>query len=118
MFSFDTKREPEKCQRFRRAGATKKGLLAPFNPKEEGYTRKNWRFTPVRREDLLTVFSGSTDLKPLSRCATAPPRGSVPARSATLSQKAALQMLFSVTIPPVKIAFGALRRARQTRNIK
>jgi len=26
MFSFDTKREPEKCQRFRRAGATKKGL--------------------------------------------------------------------------------------------
>ena len=41
MFSFDTKREPEKCQRFRRAGATKKGLLAPFNPKEEGYTGKN-----------------------------------------------------------------------------
>ena len=40
MFSFDTKREPEKCQRFRRAGATKKGLLAPFNPKEEGYTGK------------------------------------------------------------------------------
>ena len=40
MFSFDTKREPEKCQRFRRAGATKKGLLAPFNPKEVGYTRK------------------------------------------------------------------------------
>ena len=41
MFSFDTKREPEKCQRFRRAGATKKGLLAPFNPKAEGYTEKN-----------------------------------------------------------------------------
>ena len=41
MFSFDTKREPEKCQRFRRAGATKKGLLAPFNPKAEGYTGKN-----------------------------------------------------------------------------
>ena len=40
MFSFDTKREPEKCQRFRRAGATKKGLLAPFNPKEEGCTGK------------------------------------------------------------------------------
>ena len=32
---------PEKCQRFRRAGATKKGLLAPFNPKGEGYTGKN-----------------------------------------------------------------------------
>lgn len=41
MFSFATKREPEKCQRFRRAGATKKGLLAPFNPKEVGYTGKN-----------------------------------------------------------------------------
>ena len=41
MFSFDTKREPEKCQRFRRAGATKKGLLAPFNPKAEGCTGKN-----------------------------------------------------------------------------
>ena len=75
MFSFDTKREPEKCQRFRRAGATKKGLLAPFNPKEVGCTGKNCRFTPVRREDLLTVFSGFADLKPLSRCATAPPGG-------------------------------------------
>jgi len=30
-----------RSQRFRRAGATKKGLLAPFNPKEEGYTGKN-----------------------------------------------------------------------------
>ncbi len=40
MFSFDTKREPEKCQRFRRAGATKKGLLAPFNPKGVGCTGK------------------------------------------------------------------------------
>ncbi|CBL01425.1 hypothetical protein FPR_10960 [Faecalibacterium prausnitzii SL3/3] len=41
MFSFGGKREPENHQRFRRAGATKKGLLAPFNPKEEGYTGKN-----------------------------------------------------------------------------
>ena len=64
MFSFDTKREPEKCQRFRRAGATKKGLLAPFNPKEVSYTGKDCRFTPVRRES--SVFSGSADLKPLS----------------------------------------------------
>ena len=38
--------------------------------------------------------------------------------SAALSQKAALQMPFAVTTPPVKIAFGALRRARQTRNYK
>ena len=35
LFSFGTKREPEKCQRFRRAGPTRKGLLAPFNPKAE-----------------------------------------------------------------------------------
>ena len=41
LFSFDTKREPEKCQRFRRAGPTRKGLLAPFNPKEDGlHTKK------------------------------------------------------------------------------
>jgi hypothetical protein len=30
-----------RSQRFRRAGATKKGLLAPFNPKEVGSTGKN-----------------------------------------------------------------------------
>ena len=36
-----TPKENRKCQRFRRAGATKKGLLAPFNPKEVGYTGKN-----------------------------------------------------------------------------
>ena len=72
LFSFDTKREPErtavpgghespsgafkpqtglrsKCRvfsaararRFRRAGPTRKGLLAPFNPKEDGlHTKK------------------------------------------------------------------------------
>ena len=38
-------------------------------------TPKKWA-TPEKTEDLLTVFSGSADLKPLSRCATAPPRGS------------------------------------------
>ena len=60
MFSFDTKREPEKCQRFRRAGSTKKGLLAPFNPKEVGYT----------------------DLKPLSLAALdSSPRGSTPSQA-------------------------------------
>jgi hypothetical protein len=41
MFSFGGKREPENHQRFRRAGATKKGLLAPFNPEEVGCTEKN-----------------------------------------------------------------------------
>ncbi|RAW55234.1 hypothetical protein C4N26_04560 [Faecalibacterium prausnitzii] len=33
MFSFDVKREPENHQRFRRAGSTRKGLLAPFRPR-------------------------------------------------------------------------------------
>ena len=35
LFSFGTKREPEKCQRFRRAGPTNQGLLALDNPKAE-----------------------------------------------------------------------------------
>ena len=39
-------------------------------------------------------------------------------RSAALSQKAALQMPFPSTTPPVKTAFGAARRPRQTRNLK
>ena len=33
MFSFGVKREPENHQRFRRAGSTRKGLLAPFRPR-------------------------------------------------------------------------------------
>ena len=33
LFSFDVKREPENHQRFRRAGSTRKGLLAPFRPR-------------------------------------------------------------------------------------
>ena len=45
-------------------------------------------------------------------------KGEDTTRSAALSQKAALQMQFPVTTPPVKIAFGALRRARQTQNLK
>ena len=35
------KREPEKHQRFRRAGSTRKGLLAPFDPKGEVETEKS-----------------------------------------------------------------------------
>ena len=41
MFSFGTKREPEKCQRFRRAGSTNQGLLALDNPKEDVKTEKS-----------------------------------------------------------------------------
>ena len=35
-------------------------------------TPKKWA-APKKTEDLLIVFFGSADLKPLSRCATAPP---------------------------------------------
>ena len=34
------KREPEKRQRFRRAGSTRKGLLAPFRPQSRSRTGK------------------------------------------------------------------------------
>ena len=34
------KREPEKHQRFRRAGSTRKGLLAPFRPRRRGRNGK------------------------------------------------------------------------------
>ena len=45
----------------------KRGCSPLLTPKQ--------RATPEKTEDLLTVFSGSADLKPLSRCATAPPGG-------------------------------------------
>ena len=56
----------------------------------------------------LTLFS-LLHLKPLSRCVPAPPRGSWHTHSAALSQKAALQMPFSSTIPPVKRQFWKIR---------
>ena len=69
----------------------------------------------------LTLFS-LLHLKPLSRCATAPPRGSERSRKPCGLTKnfpaAALKMPFFSTTPPVKIAFGAARRPRQTRNYK
>ncbi|AXA81740.1 hypothetical protein C3706_05630 [Faecalibacterium prausnitzii] len=40
MFSFDVKREPENHQRFRRAGSTRKGLLAPFRPQRRSRSGK------------------------------------------------------------------------------
>ena len=83
-----------------------------LEPRKRGYspllTPKGWA-TPEKTEDLLTVFSGSADSKPLSRCATAPPRGSGHARSAALSQKAALQMPFPSMTPPVKMGYRKVR---------
>ncbi|MBD9126809.1 MAG: hypothetical protein EGQ70_04760 [Faecalibacterium prausnitzii] len=40
MFSFGGKREPENHQRFRRAGSTRKGLLAPFRPQRRSRNGK------------------------------------------------------------------------------
>ena len=69
LFSFDTKREPEKCQRFRRAGPTRKGLLAPFNPKEDGLHTKKLAAS-------LNAFLCSAISRPLSRCGGSSPQGS------------------------------------------
>ena len=57
----------------------------------------------------LTLFS-LLHLKPLSRCATAPPGEQALSRSAALSQKAALQMPFYSTTPPVKMEYRSVRR--------
>ena len=69
LFSFGTKREPEKCQRFRRAGPTRKGLLAPFNPKEDGLHTKKLAAS-------LNAFLCSAISRPLSRCGGSSPQGS------------------------------------------
>ena len=76
LFSFDTKREPEKCQRFRRAGPTRKGLLAPFNPKEDGLHTKKLAAS-------LNAFLCSAISRPLSRCGGSSPQGSGSALSVT-----------------------------------
>ncbi|PDX61907.1 hypothetical protein CGS49_03325 [Faecalibacterium langellae] len=99
MFSFGTKREPErtavpgrhespsgafkpqtglrsKCRvfsaararRFRRAGPTRKGLLALFNPKEDGLHTKKIAAS-------LNAFLCSAISRPLSRCGGSSPQG-------------------------------------------
>ena len=99
MFSFDTKREPEKCQRFRRAGATKKGLLALLTPKR--------RATPEKTEDSrlfgVKIFNRFFRLRrfeaPQSLRDSSPEGEQALARRAALSQKAALQMPFAPLRP-------------------
>ena len=76
LFSFGTKREPEKCQRFRRAGPTRKGLFAPFNPKEDGLHTKKLAAS-------LNAFLCSAISRPLSRCGGSSPQGSESALSVT-----------------------------------
>ncbi len=140
MFSFATKREPEKCQRFRRAGPTRKGLLAPFRPQRGSRTGKNLAAS-------LNDFFSVLHLYPLSRYGGSSPKGSgggetghfavLPEtfppcqglspweswiceakteRARTLPprrrfhRKQALQMPFAVTTPPVKMGFRKVRR--------
>ena len=57
-------RKSTRC--FRGAGGTNQGLLAPGDPKEEGFKQKCWRFVHSH-EDLLTAFSLSADLLLRSR---------------------------------------------------
>ena len=62
---FCVPKENQKSTRyFRSAGGTNQGLLAPSNPKEVSSKQKCWRFA-LPREDLLTAFLFSTDLKSL-----------------------------------------------------
>ena len=74
---------------------------------------------PVRREGLLTVFFGSADLKPLSLATLdSSPKGerARPQRRAFAESGAANAVCRYD--PSRENAFGALRRARQTRNLK
>ena len=63
------------CRRQRSSSLQERGCSPLSDPKEVGSTRKYGRFTPVRREDLLTVFSASTDWNaPQSLRASSPVR--------------------------------------------
>ena len=70
-----------RARRFRRAGPTRKGLLAPFNPKEDGLHTKKLAAS-------LNAFLCSAISRPLSRCGGSSPQG---------SQR--LQLPFAVTTP-------------------
>ena len=98
LFSFDTKREPEKCQRFRRAGPTRKGLLAPFNPKEDGLHTKKLAAS-------LNAFLRSAISRPLSRCGGSSPQGS--RRACKLCTRASN---FAAQSSPVKSESRKIRR--------
>ena len=94
LFSFGTKREPEKCQRFRRAGPTRKGLLAPFNPKEDGLHTKKLAAS-------LNAFLCCADFKSLTRRnARATAYFHADANAPAGSQRQ--QIPFAVTTFPVK----------------
>ena len=117
------KREPEKRQRFRCAGPTRKGLLAPFRPQRRSRSTKNAsRFaqTGCGSQRPLRALSGTRVL--LTAAPTAPPcfrhrrwssllhifsllrfQGpSVAARQLPAGERVQ-QMLFAVAAPLVKM---------------
>ena len=65
-----------RARRFRCAGPTRKGLLAPFNPKEDGLHTKKLAAS-------LNAFLCSAISRPLSRCGGSSPQGSGCALSVT-----------------------------------
>ena len=71
MFSFDVKREPENHQRFRRAGSTRKGLLAPFRPRRGSRNGKKLAASLRRVAAPSVCFATARIL--LAAAPTAPP---------------------------------------------
>ena len=71
MFSFDVKREPENHQRFRRAGSTRKGLLAPFRPRR-GCRSPKMLAASLRRVAAPSVCFAAARIL-LAAAPTAPP---------------------------------------------
>ena len=71
MFSFDVKREPENHQRFRRAGSTRKGLLAPFRPRRSCRSPKMLAASLRRVAAPSVCFAAARIL--LAAAPTAPP---------------------------------------------
>ena len=135
MFSFDTKREPEKCGASFRlpppylwtppTPQRAKGC-SPLTILKKKSKHKKASAAPVGAI-ALTLFFASPSIAPqslrdrfpfLSPAVTSSPgRGKsalsgerAPAPSAALSQKAALQMPFAVTTSPVKMGFRKVRR--------
>ena len=71
IFSFDVKRESENHQRFRRAGSTRKGLLAPFRPQRRSRNGKKL-VAALRRVAAPSVCFAAARIL-LAAAPTAPP---------------------------------------------
>jgi hypothetical protein len=81
--------------------ATGQGLHALDDPKEEVEAQKSYRC--ASRRYRFNAFFASPSIAPQSLRDRSPEGEQAPARNAALSQKAALQMPFPSTAPPVKM---------------